>query len=216
MKIKLIDLNFGYEELLFTNLNLEIKSNEVTLLQGANGSGKTTFCRLLSGLESKYSGKILLDTEPLSKLTAKEISQKLIYLKQEPIGNTVAATPDEDISIWQGILHKQLSKADELARILTLNTMQIEEFLNTPFWEMSGGQIKRSAIAALLLSPQKYWILDEPASGLHDEIVIKFISILKQRKNDGYGALIISHKTDQFAAIADRNLRIDNEKINEI
>jgi ABC-type multidrug transport system ATPase subunit len=214
--IKLIELNFGYDELLFSNLNLEIQANEITLLHGANGSGKTTFCRLLSGLETKYSGKILLNNEPLSKLTAKEISQKLIYLKQEPIGNTVAATPDEDLAIWQNMFSKNLNEQYKHEREDVLAQLKIGELMDSPFWEMSGGQIKRSTIAALLLSPQKFWILDEPTSGLHQEIVDKLISILEQRKQDGFGALIITHKIDQFQTIFDRVLKIQNEIINEI
>ncbi|RLC47067.1 MAG: hypothetical protein DRI23_11700 [Candidatus Cloacimonadota bacterium] len=213
--IKLIDLNFGYYEPLFSNLNLEIRANQITILQGANGSGKTTFCRLLSGLETKYSGKILINNEPLSNLSAKEISQKLIYLKQEPVANTVAATPNEDLAIWQNQFSRNLNEQYKHEREDVLAELMIGELLYTPFWEMSGGQIKRSAIAALLLSPRKYWILDEPTSGLHQEIVDKLFSIIERRKQNGIGALIITHKIEQFQTISDRILKIENETINE-
>ncbi|MDO9577599.1 MAG: ABC transporter ATP-binding protein [Candidatus Cloacimonadales bacterium] len=213
MSLKIVDLSFGYDELLFSNLDLELETNKITLLQGDNGSGKTTFCRLLSGLEKNYSGQILLDNIKISELKAKQIAEKLIYLKQEPIGNTVAATPEEDLSIWQGILEKNLSMKQQNERMQALEKMQIKELIHSPFWEMSGGQVKRAGLAAMLLYPQKYWILDEPFSGLHPEIVNILLEILLERKNNGFGALIISHKQNIFDSLFDITFRIEDRRI---
>lgn len=216
MSIKIIDLSFGYDQPLFSNLDLELETNKITLLQGDNGNGKTTLCRLLSGLEKNYSGQILLDNFKISELKTRQISEKLIYLKQEPMGNTVAATPEEDLSIWQGILEKKLSEKHQQARLQALKKMQIKELLLSPFWEMSGGQIKRTGLSALLLFPQKYWILDEPFSGLHSEIVNILLEILQERKKNGFGALIISHRQNIFDSLIDRTLRIEDGGILKI
>ena len=216
MNIRFIDLSFGYDEPLFSNLNLELETDKITLLQGENGSGKTTFCRLLSGLEKNYSGQILIEDSRISDMKAKEISEQLIYLKQEPIGNTVAATPDEDLMIWQSKFIRNLNEQYSIQRTEVLKALRIKEIQHTPFWEMSGGQIKRAGMAALLLAPQKYWILDEPTSGLHQEIVDILMDILEERKSKGFGTLIISHRQNIFNTLPDKVLKIENEKINEI
>ncbi|MCF7794500.1 MAG: energy-coupling factor ABC transporter ATP-binding protein [Candidatus Cloacimonetes bacterium] len=237
-QFKVSNLSFSYKQPLFSNLNLEIPFDEITVLTGENGSGKTTFCRILSGLIKDYEGTIEIrrseinekplcpenpDISPsqgkkldLKKLSIQKISDFMIYHKQEPQGNIVAATPDEDLSIWQSKFTRRLTDEDQKKRKKVLAELDISELLETPFWEQSSGQIKRSGLAALLLNKEKFWILDEPFSGLHQQIVDKMIQILIERKKSGFGALIISHKTDQLNDFADHILKIEDEFIKEI
>lgn len=238
MKIIISHLSFGYKQPLFSNLNLEIPLSDITLLLGENGSGKTTFCRLLTGLIKDYEGTIKLvrngknqnkpaqhsslftQCQPksmnLQDLSIQEISKFLIYHKQEPQANVVAATPDEDLSIWQSRFKKKLNSQHAEQRNEVLSELEISDLIETPFWELSSGQIKRSGLAAMLLNQEKFWLLDEPFSGLHQEIIIKLKEILLQRKSLGFGTLIISHKTEQLQDIADRRLKIEENSIKDV
>ena len=214
--IRFRDFSFGYKEPLFINLNLSIETNKITILTGENGSGKTTLCRILSGLEKNYQGSLQITDKEIKTLSVQQLAAKFLYLKQEPLSNVVAATPDEDLAIWQSRFADKLTEEHQKKREEVLAELEISELLETPFWEMSSGQVKRSGMAALLLNPQKYWILDEPFTGLHREIVQKLIEILQTRKESGLGALIISHKTDEFSSLADRILKIEDRRIKEI
>ena len=216
MKFKLTDFSFGYKKLLFSHLNLVIPLNEIILLTGENGCGKTTFCRLLSGLEKDYFGKIDIAENDLNTLSIKQIADILVYHKQEPQGNIVAATPDEDLSIWQSKFTKNLNEQHNIQRKEVLTDLHIAEFQKTPFWELSSGQVKRSGIAALLLNPEKYWILDEPFNGLHQEIVDKLLAILKARRKSGFGTMIVTHNIEEIKEIADSILKIENETIRNL
>ncbi|MFC1898174.1 ABC transporter ATP-binding protein [Candidatus Cloacimonadota bacterium] len=216
MSIELSSFSFGFKTLLFSQVDLIIPKNEITVITGENGSGKTTLCRLISGFQKEYHGSIKLDNIEIKDLSVKEIADFLIYHKQEPQGNIVAATPEEDLSIWQSKFIRNLNEQHKIQREEVLAELDVIELLNVPFWEQSSGQVKRSGLAALLLNPDKFWILDEPFTGLHQELVDKLFSILQDRMKSGFGALIISHKTDEVKQIADRVLRIENEQIKEI
>ena len=212
---KIENLSFSYDEkcLIFENIDLQLDINKITLLAGINGSGKTTFCRLLSGLENKYKGKIFLGNRELSKSSFAEISDKIVYLKQESFANIIAATPSEDIAIWNHKFQNKILPEFEKEQLEALKEYNLEQFKDQPFWEMSGGQIKRVGLAGLLLNMDKYWILDEPVTGLENALIDILINILQKRKAAGKGALIISHRFEKFEQIVDNWLKIEDKKI---
>jgi ABC-type multidrug transport system ATPase subunit len=213
--ININDLSFAYQpgNPIFTNASLELPFNEITFLKGANGSGKTTLCRILSGLERNYSGSILLNDLDIKPVSFFNRAKSIIYLKQEPLSNVIAATPEEDLSLWQHGFDKKFNESSSNLRNEIMERLRINDLKDKPFWELSGGQVKRIGLAALLINYDKYWILDEPISGLDNKLVRIFIEILKERKVLGKGCLIISHKEDYFNNLIDKNYLIENRKI---
>ena len=212
--IKIEDLSFAYQlnNPIFTNASIELPINEISLIKGANGSGKTTLCRILSGLEKNYSGLISFNDLDFKSVSFADKAQVVTYLKQEPLSNVVAATPDEDLTLWQHGFDKNNEKSHSELRYKVMKKFKIEHLKDKPFWEMSGGQIKRIGLAALLINYDKYWILDEPISGLDNTLISIFISILEERKALGKGCLIISHKEDYFNNLIDKSYSIENKK----
>ena len=137
------NLSFFYDEkcLIFEDIDLHLDFEKITLLDGINGSGKTTFCRLLSGLEKNYKGRIFLGNRELSKLSFAEISEKIVYLKQESFANIIAATPSEDIAIWNHKFQNKILPELEKEQLEVLKEYDLDHLQDQPFWEMSGGQI---------------------------------------------------------------------------
>lgn len=213
--INIKDLSFSYlpENPIFANASLELPFNEISFLKGANGSGKTTLCRILSGLEKDYNGSIHYNDLDFKPVSFAERAKSIIYLKQEPLSNVVAATPDEDLALWQHGFDKHNDESSSELRESVMKRLRINDLKDKPFWELSGGQVKRIGLAALLINYDKYWILDEPISGLDDTLVRIFIEILEERKALGKGCLIISHKGDNFLNLIDKNYLINNRKI---
>ncbi|MEA2095691.1 MAG: ABC transporter ATP-binding protein [Candidatus Cloacimonadota bacterium] len=216
--IKIKDLSFAYqlENPIFTNASLELPFNEITFLKGANGSGKTTLCRILSGLEKGYTGSIHINDLDLKPFSFIERAKSIIYLKQEPLSNIVAATPEEDLTLWQHGFDKHYNESSSELRGRVMKRLKINDLKNKPSWELSGGQVKRIGLAALLINYDKYWILDEPISGLDNTLIRIFIEILEERKALGKGCLIISHKEDKFLNLIDKSYFIQNEDIEQI
>jgi energy-coupling factor transporter ATP-binding protein EcfA2 len=216
--IKIKDLSFAYNDQnkIFIDTSFDLPFNEITFLNGANGSGKTTLCRILSGLEKNYTGSLIMNYLEMNTISFSERSKSIIYLKQEPQANVVATTPDEDLAIWQHGFDKDLDESSSILRERVMDKLKIKDLKDQPFWELSGGQIKRIGLAALLIHYDKYWILDEPISGLDTKLTDIFIEILEKRKLLGKGCLIISHKEEQFKNLIDKYYTIKDKSIEEI
>jgi len=209
------NLNFNYKngKLIFKDTSLFLAKDKITGLSGKNGSGKTTFCRLLCGLLSGYEGKISIEGKNLQNLITAEISQSITYIKQEPLANIVAATPSEDLAIWFHRFSLKDPNQNELIES-ALTEYRIAELKEKPVWELSSGEIKRINLAALLLNSHKYWIIDEPLAGLDRNLQNIFLQILSRKP--GSGALIISHDQTNLRPFLDHIYHIENYRIEKM
>jgi len=208
---KLIDFSFGYKKLLFDKINIEIDASQITLINGANGCGKTTLLRVMSGLIKNYNGSIFLKNNEIKNMSVEEISNHIVYQKQEPMANIVAATPYEDLQIW---LSKFLTSDIDSAKVNNaLQRFGMNEVKDYPVWKLSGGQLKRAGLASLLLFPQKFWLVDEPTAGLDADLQSALLKILLQKKKSGVGAVIVTHRIDLFKNIADNIIQVKDKDL---
>ena len=213
MTAKILFKNFSFafpDKALFQDIDLEIPLKGISLLTGINGSGKSTFCRLLLALQKGYSGKLVLLEQDINTVATESLAEKIVYLKQSANLNLLAATPWLDLAVWTerfnsaNLDHENLETA--------LNYFDMLPFRDKPVWELSGGQRQRLALAALLLNYHKFWLLDERAAGLDATQQNKLKNLLiNQGKQKG--VIIISHRYDLFADIADRVYEINKKSI---
>ncbi len=208
--IKLTKLTFSYKAPVFKNTNFIFDFDKITLLTGENGCGKTTLFRLLCGLEKRYTGKILLNDKNLKSQSASEIAKSIIYHKQEANLNIIGVTPLDDLKIWYGKFQK---KVNEEILQKKLESFGILHLADTPIWKLSTGELRKTGLAAVSGFHQKYWLLDEPEGGLEEKSLQKFIELLRNRRQNGYGALIATHRQELYKDIADVILKIENGTI---
>ena len=206
--IKLSDFSFGYTDLLFRNIDMEISTSQITVLSGKTGVGKTTFLKILSGLITNFSGTILLNRTSLKNLSIKQISKYLIYHKQEPKDNLVATTPYEDLKLW--LFNEK--KIDEKKIYNALKIFELSFKKDTPAWQLSGGEAKKVGLSSLILFPEKYWLIDEPISGLDKNSREIFLNLLSNKKENKQGALIVTHNPEIFSSVADYFIILENGK----
>jgi len=210
--ITLKNFSFAFSEKdIFQEIDLEIPLEGVSLLSGENGSGKSTFCRLLLALQSGYKGKLLFNDLEIAGTDTESIAEEIIYLRQSPSLNLLAATSMLDLGIWQAGF--EVNNIDEAAIEKALNYFDMLNYKDKPVWELSEGQRQRVALAALLLNKQKIWLLDEPAAGL-DSTRQRQLKKLIIEQSKQKGILIISHRYDLFADISNKIYEIKEKSIN--
>lgn len=170
-------------QLVLENVTADINHDEIVAIIGPNGAGKTTLLKSLLGLIS-YSGEIsIMGHKPSEAL--KDIGyvpQRFAFEKNFPL--TVGE-----------FLH--LTSNDQKAIDQALEEVEMNQYLNRPLGQLSGGQLQRVLIARAIMSNPKLLLLDEPTSGIDLEGEKDFYQIIKhQNKEHGATIVMISHEVN--------------------
>lgn len=212
--IKVNDLNYKYKtgEFALSNINLEIENNEFIAIIGKNGSGKSTFSKLISGLVKFKSGKIQIDDMDLSdKKQALEIRKNVAIVFQNPENQIIFDKVYDDIAF--GLKNLGFSKNEIDTRIETaLKQVNMIEFKDAYTTELSLGQKQRIAIASALAICPKVLILDEPTTMLDPTSKKQIYEILKNLKQSGITIIYITNFIDEIL-LCDRVVVFENGKI---
>lgn len=202
------------ENVIFKNLNLEIKKNEIIGIYGPSGSGKSTFADLLSGLLIPTSGSIFLDEKnviqnPYALRAIFAYVPQSVYLLNDTIKNNI--TFGDDLN---KINNKKLEQSIKLSQLFPL-IEKIPEGVNSIVGErgamLSGGQIQRIGIARAIYHQSEILIFDESTNALDSESeqkIIKEIKDLKKTKT----IIIISHKISNLE-ICDKVFQLKDKKL---
>ncbi len=195
------------------NISLEIKRGEFIVMVGRNGSGKSTFARLLNALLIPTNGTILIngiDTHIEKHLW--DIRSTVGMIFQNPDNQIVGTIVEEDVAFGPenlGVEPKEIRKRVDEA----LESVGISEFAKSEPHQLSGGQKQKVAIAGILAMKPECIVLDEATSML-DPVGRKetMRTIKKLNKEEGITIIHITHNMDE-AADADRVIVIDEGKI---
>lgn len=148
------------DRVLFDDLCFTINPGEALVLEGRNGSGKTSLLRIICGIRLPESGQVLWEGEDIFRL-GPEFNEFTAYLGHKD-GSKLDLTPLENLRIAQG-----LGKArDDITLEEALDQVGLFGFEDIPTRNLSAGQQRRLAIARLLVTDAKLWILDEPFTSL--------------------------------------------------
>lgn len=174
------------ESVVFTDLSFCLRPGELLHVRGANGSGKTTLLRTLVGLLPCHQGKIHWCGQAISRLGA--AYQKVVaYLgHQNGVRPYLSAAENLEFEI---ALHGQQSMSREQA----LTATGLAAMADTPARYLSAGERQRLALAGLLLSPARLWILDEPFTSLDTGALAWFETRLDQHLSCGGMVVMTSH-----------------------
>lgn len=187
--------NTETKEIILDNINLHIKKGECVILKGVSGSGKTTLLSLIAGLDKPCSGKILIDSEPISKLPDIHLSQ----FRAKKIGiifqdfNLIDNISLEDNIIVPLIANRvALKEAKERAK----EVMKIANILHKKDKypsELSGGEKQRGAIARALVANPSLILCDEPTANLDKQNSLDFIQSLEDMHKMGKTIIVATH-----------------------
>lgn len=194
--------------------SMVLKEGETVLLRGRSGSGKTTLLHMLSGLLQPTEGRVFLDDTDLYALPDRELSR----LRNEkiavvPQGRSAVETLTvlENI-LLPGQLYGVPRKQEDAER--WLEALGIADLRNVMPAELSGGELRRAAIARALAGNPAVILADEPTGDLDDENTEIVLTALRQASRSGKAVLVVSHE-DGAAAFADRVCRMEAGRLTE-
>ena len=231
MQIKNLTMSFG-TQVLFENINLNIPENEKVGVVGVNGAGKTTFFKIVMGLEYPDDGKIILKNglrvSWLPQVITEDVEDLNInVLDYLMLGRPIVSLNDKLQRLYEELanpncdqnkvygeidkIQKQLEYWDvynaESILLKIIDGMNIDDtILNKKLGELSGGQKSKVAFAKLLYSKPEVILLDEPTNHLDEESKKYVIEYLKGYKGSVF---IISHDIDFLNQVTTKTLFLD-------
>ena len=203
MKLEIRDLHVSYGGIrALKGVDLTVEEGQIVTLIGANGAGKSTTLRAISGLQKPQSGSILYGGEELVGLPAKEIVRRGII--HVPEGRRVFPdmTVAENLKIGAFLRTDKGSIADDMDYVHSLFPR-----LKERSWQLagtlSGGEQQMLAVGRALMSRPKVLMMDEPSLGLAPLIVKDIFSIIRRVNADGITVLLIEQNANAALRVAD-------------
>ncbi len=192
MEIKLNELSFAYEQVdVLKNIDLFLKSGDVTLLLGPNGAGKTTLIKCLLGELKTSRGKITYDKIEINDYTE---WQKIGYIPQDLAILGFPITVREFLNAFS---NRNLNRVTTILR-----DVGIEYLAHRNISSLSGGERKRVYLARALLNEVELLILDEPLAAVDDENIKLIKDLLKRIASKKISIIIVTHNYNALAEIA--------------
>ena len=187
LAVKSLTCERGYREL-FNDLNFELSSGEILHIKGENGSGKTSLLRIIAGLALPVSGQISFAGYDCRKYRS-EYNEQLAFLGHK-LGIKLELSPVENIQSYCE-LGNACTQQDIFNVLSKVGLYGFEEMYCN---QLSAGQKRRVALAQVILSDTKLWILDEPFTSLDVVGVEYFLQRIQQHVEQGGMVLLTTHQ----------------------
>lgn len=201
LEIKNLVVRYGAIEAV-KGIDLKVEEGTVVAILGANGSGKTSTLRTISGLIEPADGHITFQNQNIENMEAEKITQ--LGISQSPEGRQVFRdlTVEENLKVGAFVLkNKQEIKNnfEKVYRMFPVLKERKKQIAST----LSGGEQQMLAIARSLMSSPKLLLLDEPSLGLAPLIVRDIMQIISKIKEEGTTVIIVEQNAAQTLKIAD-------------
>ncbi|WP_214851637.1 energy-coupling factor transporter ATPase [Exiguobacterium sp. s193] len=201
-------LNSPFERVALRDVNLEIPSGALVAFVGHTGSGKSTLVQHINGLLKPTRGKVQVDDiiiEPKRKQDLKALRKRVGLVFQYPEYQLFEETVLKDVMFGPMNFGHEQEEAERLAKE-ALRTVGLDEVFwsRSPF-DLSGGQMRRVAIAGVLASQPDVLIVDEPTAGLDPQGRKQMLSLFARlHAETGLTLLLITHDMDQVLEYTNR------------
>ena len=202
LKVDHLSVNYGAIKAV-RDVSFDLKKGEIVTLIGANGAGKSTILKTVSGLLHPASGDILFEGRSIAKMSAPKIVAEGI--SQVPEGRRIFAgmTVKENLQLG-AYLRKDKDGIEKDMEAMFKRFPILKERLKQDAATLSGGEQQMLAMARALMARPKVLVLDEPSMGLAPIYIQEIFDIVKSINKEGMTVLLIEQNARQALSIADR------------
>lgn len=198
--------NTPFEKQALKNINLKVSSGTITGIVGHTGSGKSTLAQVIAGLIKPDYGEVKIDNYNWNnKKDLFNLRKQVGFVFQFPEQQLFAETVEDDIAYaLKNFDFKQELIIELIQESMAEVGLPYEIFARKSPFHLSGGQMRRAAIAGVLAYKPKILIFDEPTAGLDPSGKNEMIKVITELKKELKTILIISHSMDEIAKISDK------------
>lgn len=191
-------------------VSLDVKQGEIVALIGANGAGKSTILKTISGIMHPTTGSIQFNSADITKVEAHKIVH--MGLAQVPEGRRVFLRMTVKENLEMGAFSQKGVSSKDLKEIYELFP-RLRERRKQTAGTLSGGEQQMLAIGRALMSKPKLLMLDEPSMGLAPMLVEQIFDIIKELKKAGTTILLVEQNAGMALEVADRAYVLETGKI---
>jgi iron complex transport system ATP-binding protein len=201
---------------LVRGIDARVATGEFVAILGANGVGKTTLLRVLSGLTAPASGKVCIDGSPLHALSATARARQIAFVTSDDmmsealrVRDVVAIGRFPHHTWWQW----RSTEEDDAVVDAALDAVDMRPFAARLFTTLSSGERQRVWIAMGLAQQTPILLLDEPTSHLDVRVAHEILALLRGLAREGRAVVCVLHDLNDAAAYADRLMLLGSEKM---
>lgn len=211
LEVKNLDVHYGVIQGV-RNVSFEVNQGEVVSLIGANGAGKTSILRTISGLVRPSNGTITFEGQEIQKTPAQKIVAS--GLSQVPEGRHVfpGLSVLENLEMGAFLRKNREENAQNLKHVFQ-RFPRLEERKTQDAATLSGGEQQMLAMGRALMSQPKLLLLDEPSMGLAPIFIQEIFEIIKDIQKQGTTVLLIEQNANIALSISDRGYVLETGKV---
>lgn len=213
MSLCLKEVNVYYNAIhALKEVSLEVSSGQIVTLIGANGAGKTTALKAISGLVRPRSGQIEYEGQDLTRIPPEAIVRAGI--SHVPEGRRIFAnlTVRENLQLGAYTVRDQAQISSSMEHVLT-TFPRLKERLGQYGGTLSGGEQQMLAIGRALMARPKVLLLDEPSLGLAPFLVYEIFNIIKRINAEGTAILLVEQNAHMALRAAERGYVLETGKV---
>ncbi len=211
LEIKEIDVYYGDVQVV-RGVSFFVNKGEIVALVGANGAGKSTILKTISGIKRPRVGEILFEGKPIHKIKPFKLVELGLAHVPEARRLFVEMTVEENLIM--GSLHGEAKRqrSDSLEMVFDIFP-KLKERRRQIAGTLSGGEQQMVAIGRGLMSKPKIIMFDEPSLGLSPILVRGTFKVITKIRDEGVTVLIVEQNVNQTLAISDRAYVLENGQI---
>jgi len=215
VEVKDLVTHYGTRKIL-NNVSLKIQQGEIMVIMGGSGSGKSTLLRHLLGLHKPTSGMIRLLGNDITQLNSKQMHELRQHMGVAFQGGALfgSMTVGENVMLPLREHTKLDEQTMQIMTRLKLELVNLAGFEDLMPSELSGGMIKRAALARAVVMDPKLLFFDEPSAGLDPVAAVELDELILQLRSAlNMSIVVVTHELDSAFKIADRITVLDQGEI---